>query len=175
MYRAQVATENGAARVFERLRLAVSLGGELAIAEVVLQAAAILRPVFVERSYSQQIGNINLVDELIRLGNQSRHQVQPLGIDGRHFIHIDRAGNSAHKIIRVRILATEHCVNLDNFLLPFQRVKVMRHTNQVHLGRQLVSRVAPIAVGKNAQPAGGECLDLVLHFSEIRCRVLVPR
>ena len=139
-----------------------------------MQPAAVLGPVLVERGHRQQVGNIDLVDKLVGLVDQSRYQVEPLGVDRRHFIHIDGAGNSAHQVIRMRILAAEDRVNLDDFLLPLQGVKIVRHADQVHLGRQLVGRMPPVAVGEDAQPAGGKCLDLVLHFSEIGGRVLVP-
>ena len=74
----------------------------------------------------------------------------------------------------MRILAAEDRVNLDDFLLPLQRIKIVRHADQVHFRRQLVGRMAPVAVGEDAQPAGGECLDLVLHIGKVRGRVLVP-
>ncbi len=72
------------------------------------------------------------------------------------------------------ILAAEDGVNLDNFLLPHQRVEIMRNRNQVHFRRQLVRRMTPVAVGKNAQPARGKLLDLVLHVREVSRRILVP-
>ena len=73
----------------------------------------------------------------------------------------------------MRILAAEHGVNLDDFLLPLQRVQIMRDADQVHFRRKLVSRMSPIAVGKDAQAAGRERLDLVLHIGEVGRRVLV--
>ena len=170
----QVAIENHAAGILEGLRLAVALGGKFAVAEVVRQSAAPTGPVLVEGGNGQQVGNVDLVDELIGLADEARDQVEPLGVDGSHFVHVDGAGNSAHQIIRVRILAAEDGVDLDDFLLPLQRVEVVRNGDQVHLGRQLVGRMAPIAVGEDAQTAGGEGLDLVLHIGEIGGRVLVP-
>ncbi len=41
-------------------------------------------------------------------------------------------------------------------------------------GKAAVVRVAPVAVGEDAQPAGGKRLDLVLHGAEVGGRVLVP-
>ena len=64
-------------------------------------------------------------------------------------------------------------MNLDDFLLPFERVEIVRDADQVHFRRQLVGRMAPIAVGKDAQTAGRKLLDLVLHIGEVRRCVLV--
>ena len=164
VHRAQVATEHHAARVLERLHLAVALGGKLAVAHVVGQSAAILRPVFVERGHRKHIGDIHLVDKLIRLIDQLRNQIQSLGVDRRHFIHVDGAGNAADQVVRVRVLAAEHRVDLDDFLLPHQRVQVVSHGDKVHLRRQYIGRMPPVAVGKDTQPVGGEGLDLVLHL-----------
>ncbi len=174
MHCAQVAIEHDAARILECLRLAVTLRGKFAVAEVVGQAAAPTGPVLVERGNGQQVGNIDLVDELVGLADQTRDQVEPLGVDGGYFIHVDGAGNAAHQVIRMRVLAAEDGVDLDDFLLPVERVKIVRDGDQVHLGRQLVGRVAPVAVGEDAQAAGGEGLDLVLHLGEVGRRVLVP-
>src|SRR6266702_8555382 len=67
MHRAHVAAQHDAARILERLRSAITLRRKFAVAEVVLQAAAPLRPVLVERGDSEHIGDINLIDELSRL------------------------------------------------------------------------------------------------------------
>ena len=139
-----------------------------------MQSAAVLGPVLVERGHGQQVGNVNLVDELVGLADELRNQVEPLGVDGRHFIHVDGAGNAADEVVGVRILAAEDRVDLDDLLLPFERVEVVRDGDQVDFRRQLVGRVTPVAVGEDAQTAGGEGLDLVLHLGEIRGRVLVP-
>src|ERR1017187_4733026 len=174
MHRAQVAPEHHAARVLERVRLAISLGGELAVAEVVAQASAVPRPVLVERGDREHIRDVDLVDELVCLIDEALDQIQPIGVDGGDFIHVDGTGNAADKVVRMRILATEDRVDLDDLLLPHQRVQIVGHGDQVDLRRQLVGRMPPIAVGEDAQPVGGERLDLVLHVREIRGRVLVP-
>ncbi len=50
----------------------------------------------------------------------------------------------------------------------------MRDADQVHLGRQLVGRMAPVAVGKDAQATRGKFLDLLLHLGKVGRGVLVP-
>jgi hypothetical protein len=161
-------------RILEGLRLAVSLGGELAIAEIVMQSATIIRPVFVEGGNSKQIGNINLIDELIGPADELRNKIEPVGVDGGHFIHIDRAGNAADEVIRMRIFAAEDRVDLDDLFLPGQGVDIVSHCDQIHLGRQLVGRMSPISVGKYAQAVGGKSLDLVLNTGKISRRIFVP-
>ena len=139
-----------------------------------MQAAAPLGPVLVERGHGQQVGNIDLVDELIGLADETRNKIKPLGVDGGDFVDVDGARHAADQIVRVRILAAEDGVDLDDFFLPLERVEIVRHADQVDFGRQLVGRMAPIAVGEDAQAAGGKGLDLVLHLGEIGRRVLVP-
>ena len=154
--------------------MVVAVGRKFAVAEIVVQAAAVLGPVLVERGHGQQVGNVNLVDELVGLADEPRNQVEPLHVDGGNLVDVDGARNAADKVVRVRILAAEDGMDLDDFLLPLQRVEIVRHADQVHLGRQLVGRMAPVAVGEDAQTAGGKGLDLVLHFGEVGRRVLVP-
>ena len=74
----------------------------------------------------------------------------------------------------MRVLAAENRVDLDDFLLPFQGVEVVSDGDQVDLRRQLVGWMAPVAVGEDAEAAGGEGLDLGLHVREVGGRVLVP-
>ncbi len=99
---------------------------------------------------------------------------EPLHVDGRNFVDVDGARNAADKVVRVRILAAEDGMDLDDFFLPLQRIEIVSDCDQVHFRRQLVSRMAPIAVGEDAQTAGGKGLDLVLHFGEIRGVIFVP-
>ena len=173
-YGREVAVEHGAPRVLERLGMAVAVGREFAVAKIVAQAAAVLGPVLVERGHGQQVGNVHLVDKLVGLADEPRHQVQPLPVDGRQLVDVDGARNAADKVVGMRVLAAEHGVDFDDFLLPLQSIEIVRDCNQVGFRRQLVGRMTPIAVGEDAHAAGGKGLDLVLDFGEIRGGVLVP-
>lgn len=54
--------------------------------------------------------------------------------------------------------------NVVSVALTLQRLQVVRDGNQVYFRRQLHCRVAPVAVGKNAQlAAGDQRFDLLLH------------
>ena len=53
--------------------------------------------------------------------------------------------------------------------LPVERLEVVRDRHQVGFGRQLVGRVAPVAVGEGAELAAlDECLEPLLHVREVR-------
>jgi len=62
----------------------------------------------------------------------------------------------------VGILAAQRRVYAYIVALKFQRVEVVGNRQQVHLGRQTVRRMAPVAVGEQAQLAA-------LHQSPHRC------
>ena len=53
----------------------------------------------------------------------------------------------------MRVLAAEDRVDLDDLLLPLEGLEVVGHAEEVDLGRQLVGRVAPVAVGEDAELA----------------------
>jgi hypothetical protein len=53
--------------------------------------------------------------------------------------------------IRMRVLAAEDRVHLGDIALPRERLEIVRHGHQVGLRRQLVSRMAPVGLGKNTQ------------------------
>ena len=63
----------------------------------------------------------------------------------------DGGGYAAHQHVGVRILAAEDGLHLRDLTLPCQRIQIMRHGHQVRLRRQLVERIAPVGIGKNAQ------------------------
>ena len=70
-----------------------------------------------------------------------------LGVD------TDGAGYAAHNKIGMRILATEDGVQLGHVALPGQGFQIMSDRHQVGFRRQLVGRVAPIAIGEYSQLA----------------------
>ena len=69
-------------------------------------------------------------------------------------MHVDRARHTAHEVIRVRVLAAQNRVDLDDFLLEVKHLKVVRHGKKVHGRRQFHLRVAPVAVFKDTELAG---------------------
>ena len=153
---AQIAVQDRAARELELARVAEAIGRQIAVGQVIGQAAADGAPVLVKRRDGQQVGNINLFDEGLGVGQQFANVGETLGVDGVGLVDVQRARRAADEIIRVRVLAAENRVDLDNFLLPFQRLEVMRHAQQVRLRRQLHGRMAPVAVGEDAELAAGD-------------------
>ncbi len=50
----------------------------------------------------------------------------------------------------MRILAAKDGMQFDNIALPRQCLKIVRYGHQICLGRQLVGRVTPVGVAKDA-------------------------
>ncbi|MNC34319.1 hypothetical protein D3C75_827470 [compost metagenome] len=100
---------------------------------------------------------------------------QALSVDAVVAVNVDGGGHSAHQIVGVGIFPAEDGVDLDDFLLPVQRLQIVRHGQQIHLRRQPVPGVSPIPVGENTQlPAVHNFLDLVLNVLEVARRGLGP-
>jgi len=68
----------------------------------------------------------------------------------------------------MRVLAPQDGVDLDDILLPLQRLQVVGGGHQVRLRWQFHGNMTPVAVGKRAEtPLGDKGLQLVLHPLEI--------
>ena len=143
--------------------------GELAIAHVVANPASDRGPILVERRNRQQIGDVDLFDEVLRFFQKALDFDQLLGIERILGIGVDRNRHAPHQEgLRMRILAAQDGVNLDHVLLPLQSLQIMGGCHQVGFGRQMIGRVPPVGIGKGAETARGDkCLDLVLHRLEI--------
>ena len=164
----QVPVQNGAGRNQETGRIIHALFRKVAEGEEITQPFTTRTPVLVETGDRQQIRDIHLVNKRLHLVDDFLHLRQLLGIDGRIGIQVDRTGDTAHQEIRVRILATKDGVQLGHITLPGQCFKVMRHRHQVSFRWQLVGRVAPVTIGKDAQLAAlDKILQLLLHVGEI--------
>ena len=85
-------------------------------------------------------------------------------------------GHAADQPVRVRVLAAEDRLDLDDLLLEVERLEVVRRRQQIRLGRQLVRRVAPVGVGEDAELAAlDELLQAALHVAEVARRRVRPR
>ena len=73
----------------------------------------------------------------------------------------------------MRILASENGMDLDDFLLPLQRIEIVSNSDQVYFRRELVGRVSPVAVGEDAETSLSKLFYLFLNFGEVRRGVLV--
>src|SRR5208283_5787192 len=124
------------------------------VRQIIPQPAANLRPFRVEGSNGQKIGNVDLVDEVVGLRNQILDHVQACNVDGGVALQRDGRSHSSDQIIGMRIFSAEDRVDLHQFLLPLQRLQVVRNGQEVGLRWQLVGRMSPVSVGENAELAG---------------------
>ena len=152
------ALEDGAAREEEAVRF---LGGlrEFTINQEV-GGPTDLAPVFVESGHRQNVGDIDVVDEVHRLlpevlelGNAVRGEIRGTG-------HAPD-----YQTLGVRILAAENGMQARGASLLAKGLEIVLYGEQVHFGGQLVGRVSPVAVGKNAQlPAVDEFFQSGLEW-----------
>ena len=175
MHLRQVAVQDCPAGELELARIANPVRRQVAVAQVIGQTAAHRAPIFVERGDGQQVRDVHLIDEGLGLVQQGADIGQSLGVDRVGIVDVDGAGNTAHEVIWMRVLAAEDGVNLDDFLLPFQGLEVVGHGQEIDRGRQLVGRTAPVTVGKDAQlPAADKGLEARLDVGEVFRRTLRP-
>ncbi len=164
----KVAVEDDAAGELEAADVGEAVGRQVTVAEVVLHAAADRGPVEVRRGDGEEIGDVDLFDEPLGLLEETADHREPLGIEGVGLLDVDGAGDAAHEIVRVRVLAAKDRVDLDDLLLPLEGLEVVRDADQVHGGRQLVGRVAPVAVGEDAELAAlDELGQALLQVAEV--------
>ena len=92
-------------------------------------------------------------------------------------MHVDRAGDAAHEVVRMRVLAAEDGVDLDDFLVEVEHFKVVRNGKEIDGRRQLHGRVAPVAVLEDGKLAAfDEFLQTRLYVTEVACgRQMVMR
>ena len=96
-----------------------------------------------------------------------RHFVYHRALSTR-IVDVDRAGDAAHKIVRMRVLAAQNGMNAHNFTLEVEHFKVVRDREQIHSRRQLHGGMAPIALIENRElPRFNELLHAVLHIAEV--------
>ena len=90
-------------------------------------------------------------------------------------VEVEGARRAAHQVVRVRVLAAEHRVDLDHLLLPLERLEVVRHRHEVRLRRQLVGGVAPVAVREDPELAAlDKRRQPLLEVGEVPRRALRP-
>ena len=135
-----------------------------------------LGPVGVEGTDGGDVDQIDVLDEVGQFVDEAldRHQA----LDGQHRLRIggQRIGDAADgHVLDVRCLGAEDGNDLVGLALHFQRLQVVRHGEQVHLGRKLHRRVPPVAVGENAQLAAiDEMLEPLMHALHFVLAVEMP-
>ena len=153
--------------------------GQVAEAQEIAQAFAAGEPVLVEAGDRERVGHVDLLDEGLHLVDDVLHLRQPLRVDRRIGVQVDRARHAADDEVRVRVLAAEDRVQAGNVALPFERVEIVRDGHQVRFGRQLVLGMTPVGAREDAELAGfDEIRDLLLHVAEVadrRTRVAAQR
>ena len=172
MHGAQILVEDDASRQEQIAGLIAALAGchgKVPIGHIVAQPTANSRPVLVEGSHRQQVGDMDPLDKVPGFGKELLYQRQLGGVDGILAIGIHRAGHAAHQVgLGVGILGPKDGLDADHVPLPVQRLQVVGHRHQIGLRRQLVGWMAPVPVGKDAQlPALGKSVQPVLDTAEI--------
>ena len=171
----EVAVENGAAGNLNRLvRIVVSDFGEVTVRQHVDagEPLAVLEPIRIEGCNSLNVRDIDVRDDIDGMLGDLTHIVK------RHFVYhcalgarivdVDRAGDAAHKIVRMRVLAAQNRMNAHNFTLEVEHFKVMSDRKQIHGRRKLHGGMAPIALIENRElPRFNELLHAVLHIAEV--------
>ncbi|MPM14565.1 hypothetical protein SDC9_60929 [bioreactor metagenome] len=170
---AQVAVDDRAARQVQLLRREiVRVFRDVAIGQAGLRRQApAIEPVTIEAADRDHVGDVDVAVELGRLVDDRGDEVQPLHVDRADradAVDVDRARHAAHQPVRMRVLAAEDGVDLDDLLLQIKRLEVMGRRHQIRLGRQQIGRVVPIAVLEKPElPAFDELLQTVLHVAEV--------
>ena len=155
--------------------IAVPVDRQIAVGHVVLEAPADCPPILVKARNREQVRDVHLVHECDGVVEQLSDVGKTFGVQRIGVVDVYGAGHASDEIVRVRVLAAEYRVDLHDLLLPLQGLKVMRHAEQVHLRRELVGRVPPVAVCEYAQlPALDERCDPPLDVGEVLGRALGP-
>ena len=181
----EVAVDDGAARNLDRLvRIVVRDFREVAVRHHVDagEPLAVLEPIRVEGCNGLDVRNIDVRDDINGVLGDLTHIVQ------RHFVHhralsarivdVDRAGDAAHEIVRMRVLAAQNGMNAHDFTLEVEHFKVVRDRKQIHGRRKLHGGMAPIALIENRELSRfNELLHAVLHIAEVTdsCERMVRR
>ncbi len=102
-----------------------------------------IEPVLVEGGDGHQIWQIDVVRELDAACDDAVDEIEPLHVDAggsARLIHVDRVRHTTDQPVRMRVLAAEHGMNLDDVLLEIERLEVMRHRHEVRFGWQFIAR-----------------------------------
>jgi hypothetical protein len=153
----------------------VADGGKIPHDQEVPQSLTALEPVLVEAGDRQGVRQVGLLDEGANVIEDRHNLSQRLGIDRQIRIQVDGARNPAHHQHRVRVLTAEDRMQLHRVALPGKGLGVVRERHQIGLGRQLLGRMNPVAVGKDPElPAIDEALELRLDVLEVPGRGVGP-
>ena len=167
----QIAAQDDAAREQERARVLLIARGIIAVGEEIAQPFAAREPILIEaeRWPARRECKPARRTSALRLTSSRRKSMRSGLITANGSFGSMRRGHAAHQErLRMRILAAQHGVDADEILLPGQRFQIMRHGQQVHFGRQVIGRMAPVAAGEQAQLAAVDhAFHALLHAFEI--------
>jgi hypothetical protein len=172
MHLGQVAIEDHARGDQVAGRVTVTVDREIAAGQEVAHAFTAFEPVLVETGNGQCIRYIDLIHELLHLNDRVAHdahaQVVHRGLAAAARSPAEGGRGAADDEVRVRVLATEDCVQLGHVALPGQGVQVMGDRHQVGFGRKPVLGVTPVGIREDPQLAGfHEVLHLRLDIGKV--------
>ena len=164
-----ILVEDDAARHQIRTGIPHPFRGHVAERQEIAAGVANTAPFLVERCNGKQVGDVNLIDEFLHLLDDVLHGLQSEHVDcggilpatevrstclptshpaASRLIHLHRNGrrHATDNKVGMRVLAAKNGMQLDDITLPGKRFQVVRHGHEVGFRRQLVGRVAPVAV-----------------------------
>ena len=128
--------------------------GEFRNRQVIGDARSDGKPVLVSGGDGEEVGIIDLLDEVAGFFHESPHECEALEVQRSEVVEIDGSGDTAHdEILDVGILAAKDGHGLSGLALVIEGFEIVGHGHEVDLWRKLHGRVPPIAGGEDAQPA----------------------
>ena len=123
----QIPVNNGTGRHLQRFfRPVIGNFREVPVAKHIFlhQTAAILEPFRIEGGDRLDIGQVNVLHKFNRLLGDIAHIVHGHFIDHvasrAGIVHVDRASHTTDQVIRMRVLAAQNRMNLDDFTLEIK-------------------------------------------------------
>ena len=144
--------------------------------QVVGDALANRCPLGVEGTNGSHVNQVNVLDEIRQLvdpaldRHQTFHRQHGLRIGGQRIGH-----TTDSNVLDVRCLGAQNGDDLVGLALHFECLQVVRDRQQIHFGRKFHRRVAPVAVGEDAELAAvDEMLEPLVHAAHLVLAVEVP-
>ena len=156
--------------------LSATVQREIGDGEIVADPAANLEPLRVHGGHGTHVHQVDLLHELVNLGEQRADRLEAVHAESRLAVEIDGVGDSAHgEGLDVRRFRSEDAHDLQSLALVFQCLQIVGEGEQVDFGRQPHRRMSPVAVGEDSElSASGHGLHLVLRGFEFIARIAGP-
>jgi hypothetical protein len=167
--RPQVLVEDDSPGKEELLGIEPSRRRKVAVGHVVPDPAPQARPFRVEARDGEEIGNVDLLHERLRLLEQAPEGGEGVGVDGLLTIGVEGHRHPSDEIgLEMRVFSAENRVPPDDVPLPLEGFEVVSDRHQVGLGREAIGGVTPVGVVEGAElPRFHERPHPILHPFEV--------